>query len=341
MESDVAGAPPRDASWRLILGHRIMMADFLRLFAPGDVASRLDMDSLEPCPDVFITPVLGERRADLVWRARWKDRKGWLHILVEHQSAPDFRMAERVSLYTILNRQKAAGCAIHPDDADILVLPVVVYTGRRPWAGPTRLEDLVGTPPDALASLQPRQEFILVALHALDRTKLGDGRNLAAQVIRLETASSLQDVREIVSGLIALLRDQEHAALRRDIAAWLGRVVLRRLKADGNVPEFYDLQEVGAMLEESVARWIEEWKEEAHAEGLAQGHEQGHAQGLAQGHAEGLEEGMVKGENRKAAEIARNMIRAGMDPAVIVSVTGLSREAVERIANAPDGATQG
>lgn len=95
------------------------------------------------------------------------------------------------------------------------------------------------------------------------------------------------------------------------------------------------------MLEESVARWIEEWKEEAHAEGLAQGHEQGHAQGLAQGHAEGLEEGMVKGENRKAAEIARNMIRAGMDPAVIVSVTGLSREAVERIANAPDGATQG
>ena len=42
-------------------------------------------------------------------------------------------------------------------------------------------------------------------------------------------------------------------------------------------------------------------------------------------------EGEVKGEVKKAIEIARNMKQEGFDPAIIEKMTGLSPEEIERL----------
>ncbi|NLD46066.1 MAG: hypothetical protein GX660_02545 [Clostridiaceae bacterium] len=46
---------------------------------------------------------------------------------------------------------------------------------------------------------------------------------------------------------------------------------------------------------------------------------------------EGILEGRMEGEKRKAAEVAKNMLREGLDTRVIVRVTGICRKEIEHI----------
>ncbi len=53
--------------------------------------------------------------------------------------------------------------------------------------------------------------------------------------------------------------------------------------------------------------------------------------GFSQGLEQGIEQGVQQGMEKKALEIAANMKQAGIDAAIIVETTGLSREMVEKL----------
>ena len=57
--------------------------------------------------------------------------------------------------------------------------------------------------------------------------------------------------------------------------------------------------------------------------GLEKGLEQGLEQGLEKGLEQGLEQGLEKGEKRKAIEIAKNLLKKGLDTEMIADITGL------------------
>ncbi len=54
-------------------------------------------------------------------------------------------------------------------------------------------------------------------------------------------------------------RDPAYIALRRTFQVWLGRVVFKRSGMTDEIPEFRDLDEVDAMLEERAAQWKDEY----------------------------------------------------------------------------------
>ncbi|MCL2622747.1 MAG: Rpn family recombination-promoting nuclease/putative transposase, partial [Planctomycetaceae bacterium] len=58
---------------------------------------------------------------------------------------------------------------------------------------------------------------------------------------------------------------------------------------------------------------------------------EGHEAGLAKGLAEGMEIGMEKGVEIGKIEIARNMKKEGFDVSMIVKMTGLSPDEIERL----------
>ena len=72
-------------------------------------------------------------------------------------------------------------------------------------------------------------------------------------------------------------------------------MLLRRAGITQTLPEFQDLQEVEAMLEENMADWWEQTRLRAHAQGLAEGRAEGLETGRAEGRAEGLETGRAEG----------------------------------------------
>ena len=69
--------------------------------------------------------------------------------------------------------------------------------------------------------------------------------------------------------------------------------------------------------------------------GLEIGHEQGLVEGLEQGRAEGREEGLEQGREEGREEglllAARNMLSQGLPVDVVVNVTGLSEDVIDKL----------
>ena len=136
-----------------------------------------------------------------------------------------------------------------------------------------------------------------VPADALDKS-----RGLAAQLLKLERAQEPEEVRQIVRELIARLHGPEYVPLRRAFTVWLGRVVLKRSGITEDIPEFQDLREVDAMLEERAAQWKDEYIRQGVLMGWAEGKAEGKVEGRAEGKAEGRAEGWAEGKAEGKAE---------------------------------------
>ena len=66
----------------------------------------------------------------------------------------------------------------------------------------------------------------------------------------------------------------------------------------------------------------------ARTDGLTEGLAKGRAEGRAEGMAQGMAQGEAQGEARAKAEMARNLLRMGLEVEKVSEVTGLSPEAI-------------
>ncbi len=122
--------------------------------------------------------------------------------------------------------------------------------------------------------------------------KIAKSDGIAGILLRLERARSITDLPPLLRELQRALSGPQYVHLRRMFAVWMGRVVFKRSGITQPVPEFQDLQEVNAMLEERVAQWYEQWKQEGMILGEAIGKAKGEAIGKAKGEAIGKATGL-------------------------------------------------
>ena len=106
-------------------------------------------------------------------------------------------------------------------------------------------------------------------------TELAAMKNLSAALFRLEKSRTPQEIREVLKNLIEWLKAPEQLSLRRAFTVMLGRVLLPRRVPGQSVPELNDLQEVDAMLAETVQEWTKQWKAEGRQEGRREGRQEG------------------------------------------------------------------
>jgi predicted transposase/invertase (TIGR01784 family) len=71
----------------------------------------------------------------------------------------------------------------------------------------------------------------------------------------------------------------------------------------------------------------------ARREGKREGIEEGKREGIEEGKREGKREGIEEGKREGIEEVAANMLRAGMTIEQVVSLSGLTQEAVEKLLN--------
>lgn len=70
---------------------------------------------------------------------------------------------------------------------------------------------------------------------------------------------------------------------------------------------------------------------EGRMKGLEEGRVEGREKGLEEGRVEGREEGLVKGEEKGILKVARNMKEKNMPMDIIIQMTGLTAEDIERL----------
>ena len=268
---------PHDSAYKQFSSNSEMVESLLRDFVSADFIADLDFSTLERCSGSYVTDDLRERHDDIVWRVGWK-KGSWCYValLLEFQSTPDHWMALRTLSYTtllLLDLVKTG--KVRENEGLPPVFPIVIYNGGKAWKAPQEVAALFAPMPESLKYYRPQHRHFLLDESRVPGEELDKSKGLAAQLLRLERAQEPEQVRQIVRELIARLHGPGYLPLRRAFTVWLGRVVLKRSGITEEIPEFQDLREVDAMLEERAAQWKHEY--------ITLGRKEGEAKGLGRG----------------------------------------------------------
>ena len=281
---------PHDPAYKQFFSNSEMVESLLKDFVSEDFVKDLDFSTLERCSGSYVTDELRERHDDIIWRVGWKERS-WCYVvlLLEFQSTPDPWMALRVLSYTsllLLDLVKTG--KVKEGEGLPPVLPIVIYNGNRIWKAPQEVAELFAPMPPSLKAYRPTQRHFLLDESQLTVDTDQENTGLANYLFQLEQAENIEQIRPIIKNLIVRLQEPKYLQLRRAFTVWLNRVVFKRAELDDNLPEFQDLQEVDAMLEERATQWKEQYIQQGVVMGRAEGMNLGRAEGINLGRAEGI-----------------------------------------------------
>jgi hypothetical protein len=257
-----------DHPYKLLFSHAEMIRDLLLTFVKEDWVRELDFGSLERRPGSFVSDDLREREDDIIWSVRWGPRRLYVYLLIEFQSSSDRFMAVRIMTYLGLLYQDLVRTGMVGEGEPLpAVLPLVLYNGKPAWTAPFQIRDLIEAVPGGLDRYRPSLEYLLIDEIRWAESELVSARNAVAALFRLERSRQPEEVRAVLHELVGWLRAPEQTRLRRDFTIWFARTFLPGRAPGQAFPEFNDLQEVDAMLSETVVEWTKKWKEEGLAEG--------------------------------------------------------------------------
>ncbi|MDR1934913.1 MAG: Rpn family recombination-promoting nuclease/putative transposase [Candidatus Accumulibacter sp.] len=293
---------PHDALFKQVLGHPETARDFLEIHLPKPLLALCKLDTLRPEPTSFIDAELRSACSDILYSLETTHGAGYIYCLIEHQSTPDPLMAFRLMQYSLkamqhhLNKNKA-------HKALPLVIPMLFYHGE--------------------ASPYP---YSLNWLDAFGETERPRARDLYSTPFPLVDVTVLPDDKIHTHKRIALLELVQKHIRQRDLMELAGQIVqlLRAYPTSGEqlrallnyLLQVGDTAHPRAFLER-LAQGSPEYKEEMMtiAERLRM-----------IGREEGLEKGLEKGRQEERLEIARSMLKSGIDVEMVRQITGLSRD---------------
>ena len=284
------------------------MARHLLALLPEDAVAGLDPRRLRRLPAEHVGRGARRRVADMAWAvgAPTPERPDAEALLVvEFQSAPHPRMALRMEAYTALLRLEMAadlpaGAGLPP------ALPVLVYTGDRPWR-PPGVRRLTAPAPAGLMRWQPDLEML--TLDAGTLTAEDGDVNPAAALLRLQRCRRPAELPDLAAALFGALRRDGRSDLAERLSDALLRMLAARFGGDGTgAGDTEELRralrhmEEPRMLAETVTQWRREALDEGRRLGMSEGRRQGMSEGVLEGRRQGMSEGVLEGRRQGMSE---------------------------------------
>ncbi|MDE2782295.1 MAG: Rpn family recombination-promoting nuclease/putative transposase [Gemmatimonadota bacterium] len=251
--------------------------ELLRALAPR--RSRLvDFASLSRLPADYVTSGQAPRYGDMLWECRLRSGTVLL-IVIEFQSTVDHDMLLRLFEYTARAlREWARPSGLGASDRIPLVLPLLVYSGKRPWTTPTAFAELrPPTDPEWVAG-QPEFQYLLLEERPGGTSPLPDG-NLVGELVRLVRARQEDEAIRVLNRLRDRVADNEGGALDRALAARVRSLVLD-LQGDRatHLGAARTMKEVMDMIK-PTGHWASFWYEDGEEKGIEKGRSQGIEEG--------------------------------------------------------------
>ena len=257
------------------------MVRYLLALLPPEAVAGLDTSRLRQLPTKQVGRGARKRVADMAWAvgAPTPERPdAEVLLVIEFQAAPHPRMALRMDAYVALLRLEMADAL--PDAVKLPpALPLLVYTGDRPWPMRT-LRQLTEPVPAGLQRWQPDLEML-----PLDATTLSAEHsdvNPAAALLRLQRCRQAKELTDPAVALYAALRREGRQALWERLSDALVQMLAARFGGRKDTEELRRAlrhMEKPTMLAETVTRWHQEALDQGRREGVSEGRRQGMSEG--------------------------------------------------------------
>ena len=264
------------------MGQTDLAAEFFELYLPPDVAALLDFSSLTTCKEVFVDEELQEHLSDLLFQAHTKTgRRAYVHLLLEHKSAPDKWVSLQILRYQTLlwHDLQRNGVTELP-----YIVPVVCYHGRSRWRVSDKFSALFGTHEETALLRQYVAEF---RYHLCDLTRYEDAEINGPPALQtglrlLKYAFRKSRLRQQLVAIWSLLLTSDFPEARLATFIHVCSKYLQhgpKLSTAEVKQAFTIAAEAGdPKMETFVDEWINKGKQQGLQQGLQQGQKQGQQQ---------------------------------------------------------------
>ncbi|EDV9675439.1 Rpn family recombination-promoting nuclease/putative transposase [Salmonella enterica subsp. diarizonae] len=285
---------PHDAFFKQFLMHPDTARDFLDIHLPAEIRGICDLDTLRLESSHSVEESLKEQYSDVLYSVKMQGTSGYIHVLIEHQSTADKKMAFRMMRYAIAAMHRL----LKDENGPLpLVVPLLFYQEKTsPYPLSMSWLDMFALP--ELARRIYSEPFPLVDITVIPDDDIMQHRRIAL-LERLVTLISAEYTTESqLNSLLSYMVQRGHT----------------------DQPQVFYRELANRLPQEESMMTLAEWFEE-------QGMQKGWREGMLEGKREGLQEG--KTEERR--NIARRMLESGMTREAVAQITTLTDDEIEQI----------
>ena len=269
---------------------------------------KLKAEEIEKYTSSFVSKIFQNREADIVYKYKNKN----IFFLIEHQTKIDYSMSYRILEYEIEIMKSAIDIRkVKNKEYKLpLVIPIVLYTGKKKWDAKRYLEESQET----LDGVEIKAgNYNLVDINDYTKEELLKGKTLISKMMLLEKSESTEESIEMLEKIIPNTNKEEKELLKRVISILFGEKIgeekTKELieKIDGGEGKMLALVD---MIRNENKMYIN--------------------MGRKEGRKEAREEGKIK-LKQQCLEIAKNLLKLNMPISQISEVTKLPEEEIEKI----------
>ncbi|WP_149451414.1 Rpn family recombination-promoting nuclease/putative transposase [Escherichia albertii] len=305
---DAPSTTPHDAVFKQFLMHAETARDFLDIHLPAELRELCDLDTLHLESGSFIEESLKGHSTDVLYSVQMRGNPGYLHVVIEHQSKPDKKMAFRMMRYSIaaMHRHLEAD-----HDKLPLVVPILFYQGEAtPYPLSMCWFDMFYSP--ELARHVYNNPFPLVDITITPDDEIMQHRRIAILEL-LQKHIRQRDLMLLLEQLVTLI-DEGYTSGSQLVA--MQNYMLQRVHTE-QADLFYGVvrdRESGGESMMTLAQWFEE-------------------KGIEKGIQLGRQEGRQEARQEVSQEFALRFLSKGMSREDVAEVTNLSLAEIDKLIN--------
>jgi predicted transposase YdaD len=323
---------PHDKGYKSLLSSKKVFLELLRGFVKRDWVTAMDEDDLVKMDKSYVSAEFRRQESDLVYRARMRprDQGGEVHaeeqdvlfyVLLEMQSDVDQLMPYRLLSYmTEIWRdvlKNAGKDAYKRNFALPVIIPIVLYNGKREWSTPLRFKEKLADA-DKLGEEVLDFPYLLIDVQRHDEEHLVRQGNLISSVFLLDQVEDVTHILERLTRLLRTLRSLSTVEWNL-FWNWANHIMGRSL------PEA-ERQEVERIIQQSNPEEADDMItniEKVIMRARMQDRREGKLEGRLEGQLEGKLEGRLEGKIEGKLEIAARLLSIGMSVEQVAEVADL------------------
>ena len=226
---------PHDTGYKSLLKSKKAFVQLIRSFSKTDWSKQVEETDLVLIDKTFILQDFQNIEADIVYKAKIKDRDVIFYILLELQSTVDFLMPYRLLLYMTeiwrdIFKNTDKNEANRKDFRLPVIVPMVLYNNDMPWTAPVNFKDSLDSP-ELFEKHVLNFRYILINVHEYNKEELLELENLMGAVFLLDQAKDFEEIIKYLKELAEIFQKMDEKEFRLFVN-WGQNILTRGLSSN-------------------------------------------------------------------------------------------------------------
>ena len=209
-----------DKTFRTILGKENEALYLINKF----LKNPLKITDIEKYNSSYITKKLENRECDIVYKLKEKD----VYFLIEHQTAVDKNMPTRLLEYMVEIIKSASTSKKHKKDELAVIMPIVLYTGKRKWTVKRYVKDIFPEIQQYKTEINKLELYQLIDINNYTEQELLKSESFITKAMLIQKIKSGEDFKEIVIKIRNTLKNEDEFELFEKI---LRQILLKNMES--------------------------------------------------------------------------------------------------------------